>query len=55
VCATRIAREPKEIIHFIDSKQSTSGRFILQDTCDAIRFLEETRGADTADAAVVMA
>ncbi|MEA1908364.1 MAG: hypothetical protein U9N43_04970 [Euryarchaeota archaeon] len=42
----------QDISYFIDSKEFTSGRFISQDTYDAIRFLEETSGAD---AAVVMA
>jgi len=45
----------QDISYFIDSKEFTSGRFISQDTCDAIRFLGVTGGADAADAAVVMA
>jgi hypothetical protein len=42
----------QDISYFIDSRDFTSGRFISQDTYDAIRFLGETDGAD---AAVVMA
>jgi hypothetical protein len=42
----------QDISYFIDSKEFTSGRFISQDTYDAIRFLRETGGADDA---VVMA
>ncbi len=42
----------QDVSYFIDSKEFTSGRFISQDTYDAIRFLGETGGAD---AAVVMA
>ena len=42
----------QDISYFIDSRDFTSGRFISQDTYDAIRFLRETGGAD---AAVVMA
>ena len=45
----------QDIPYFIDSEDFTSGRFISQDTYDAIRFLEGTVGADAADAAVVMA
>jgi len=40
------------VSYFIDSKDFTSGRFISEDTYDAIRFLEDVKGAD---AAVVMA
>ena len=39
----------QDVSYFIDSKDATSGRFISQDTYDAIRFLSET------DTAVVMA
>ena len=39
----------QDVPYFIDSKDATSGRFISQDTYDAIRFLSET------DATVVMA
>jgi len=39
----------QDVPYFIDSKGATSGRFVSQDTYDAIRFLSET------DAAVVMA
>ncbi|HIE31478.1 MAG TPA: hypothetical protein EYP67_03735 [Methanosarcinales archaeon] len=39
----------QDISHFIDSKKSTSGRFVSQDTYDAIRFLEDV------DAVAVMA
>ena len=39
----------KDVPYFIDSKGATSGRFVSQDTYDAIRFLRET------DTAVVMA
>ncbi len=39
----------QDVPYFIDSKDATSGRFVSQDTYDAIRFLSET------DAAVVMA
>ncbi|KAF5416127.1 MAG: hypothetical protein C5S48_03840 [Candidatus Methanogaster sp.] len=39
----------QNVPYFIDSKDSTSGRFVSQDTYDAIRFLSET------DTAVIMA
>ena len=39
----------QDVPYFIDSKDATSGRFISQDTYDAIRFLSET------DTTVVMA
>ena len=45
----------QDVSYFIDSEDFTSGRFISQDTYDAIRFLEETDNVDAADAAVVMA
>ncbi|MEA1906889.1 MAG: hypothetical protein U9N12_08070, partial [Euryarchaeota archaeon] len=45
----------QDISYFIDSEDFTSGRFISQDTYDAIRFLEETVGADAVGAVVVMA
>jgi len=42
----------QDVSYFIDSGDSTSGRFISEDTYSAIRFLEDVKGAD---AAVVMA
>jgi hypothetical protein len=41
--------QDQDVPYFIDSKDATSGRFVSQDTYDAIRFLSET------DTAVVMA